>query len=270
LTVVVAGGAASSGAWAATETQRPPQQAQPPAAEQEGVIDPKADAALRRMSDYLGKLKSFRVDTTTIDEKVTTDGQKIQEVQQSKVVVKRPDAWRVDRVSPRGQAYFVYDGKQFGVANRDKNVYATVPAPPTITEAVDDARARLHIDAPAGDLIVPDSYDALTEGIITGHYIGLEPIDGVMAHHIAVTKKDTDWQIWIKDGPEAVPLRFVITSKDMPSQPQFTAELRNWQPNVSVPASAFAFTPPPGARRVEPSTAQPGQMQPGQMQPEQR
>src|SRR6187551_3000674 len=61
---------------------------QPPASS-EGVIDPKADAALRRMSDYLAGLKSFQVDTTTVDEKFTANGHKIQQVQGSRVTVAR-------------------------------------------------------------------------------------------------------------------------------------------------------------------------------------
>jgi hypothetical protein len=55
--------------------------------EEEGVIDPKADAQLKKMSDYLAGLKSFRVDTVAIDEKVTTDGQKIQELKENKLTV---------------------------------------------------------------------------------------------------------------------------------------------------------------------------------------
>jgi len=272
--LAIAVGAAPS-AWAATETQPPSGAARPQQpngqqpGEQEGVIDPKADAALRRMSDHLGKLRTFRVEATTIDEKVTTDGQKIQEVQESQLTVRRPNALRVERVSPAGHGLLVYDGRQFGLSNRDKHVYAVTQAPPTIADAVDDVRARLHVDAPAGDLIVPNSYAALLDGTIAGHYIGLEPIGGVMAHHIAVTKKDTDFQIWIKDGPDAVPLRFVITTKDQPSQPQFTAELRNWQENPSVPASTFSFTTPPGAKRISPTeTQQQGQQGMQGMQPQ--
>ena len=41
----------------------------------EGRIDTKADATLRRMSDYMNGLRSFRVEGTTIDEKITTDGE---------------------------------------------------------------------------------------------------------------------------------------------------------------------------------------------------
>jgi hypothetical protein len=36
----------------------------------------------------------------------------------------------------------------------------------------------------------------------------------------------------------------------MKGSPQFTIELRNWQPNAQVPDDSFAFTPPAGAKKV--------------------
>jgi hypothetical protein len=236
----------SGAAWA-TEPRRAP----PPATEApEGAIDPRADQALRRMSQYLGGLESLRFETTTVDEKFTAAGQKIQELQESKVMLQRPAELRVDRVSPRGHLVFRYDGRQFSVYNSDKQVYALAPAPTRLDAAIDEVRDRLHVDAPGGDLLVGDPYAELVEGTVTGRYIGLEPIGGVMAHHLAFTKKDVDWQIWIADGPQPVPLRYVITSKDLPGSPQFTLMLRGFQPNAPISADSFAFAPPPGARRV--------------------
>jgi hypothetical protein len=217
----------------------------------EGVIDPKADAVLHKMNDSVTKLKTFRVETKTVDEKVTKDGQKIQELQVSDLTVNRPSQLRVDRVGPNGHATFRDDGKQFAVYNKDKNVYATAPAPSGLDQAIDEARSRLGIDAPGADLFVSDPYDTLTDGLKVGRYVGLEPIDGVMAHHIALSKEDVDLQIWIKDGPEALPLRYVVTTKEMPSRPEFTIDLHDWQTNASVPANTFAFSPPAGATRIQ-------------------
>jgi hypothetical protein len=85
--------------------------------QQEGVIDPRADAALRRMSDYLGSLESFRVDTTSVDEKFSTEGQKIQELKQQQIAVRRPAQLLIDRVGPNGHAVFRTDGKCFSFYN---------------------------------------------------------------------------------------------------------------------------------------------------------
>jgi hypothetical protein len=89
----------------------------PPGRQGEGTgkIDPYADAVLKRMCDYLVGLHSLRVDTTTIEEKVATTGQKIQEVKESRVEMLRPNRIAVDRTGPAGRVLFRYDGKQFAV-----------------------------------------------------------------------------------------------------------------------------------------------------------
>jgi hypothetical protein len=221
------------------------------AAQKAGPIDPKADAELHRMSDYLSGLKTFRVDTSTVDEtKVGTDGQKIQELADSKMAIRRPGELRIDRLGSRGHVVFRVDGKQFSVYNSDKNIYATAPAPAQLDQAADVARTQLEVDAPGVDLIASNPYEALTEGVTAARYLGLVPMGGgVMAHHLAVTKKDVTYQIWIQDGAQPVPLRYVVTGKET-GRPQFTIELRNWQPNAQVPDDSFAFTPPQGARKV--------------------
>jgi hypothetical protein len=216
------------------------------------AIEPKADAALRRMSDYLASLKTFRVETVTVDEThVDKSGQKIQVLADSTFTLRRPGEMRIDRVGPNGHVVFVDDGKQLSVYNKDKNIYATAPAPAKLDEAADVARKQLQVDAPGVDLIASNPYDALTEGMTEARYIGLEPMGtGVMAHHLAVTKKDVTYQIWIEDGPQPLPLRYVVAGKDMRGSPQFTIELRNWQPNAPAPPDTFAFKPPAAAKKV--------------------
>ncbi len=220
--------------------------------EKAGGIDPKADAELHLMSDYLGGLKSFTVDSKTIDEtRVGEDGQKIQQLAVSQFSVRRPGELRIYRISPSGRVVFRDDGKQFSVFNQDKNIYATSPAPNNLDQAADQARKQLQVDAPGVDLLASHPYEALTEGVTAARYLGLVPMGGgVMAHHLAVTKKDVTYQIWIHDGPQPLPLRYVVTGRNMQGSPQFTIELRNWKPNAPVADGSFAFTPPPGARRV--------------------
>jgi hypothetical protein len=250
-------GGAGAGAARAVETkpgQSPPEgAAKSAAAEKTGVIEPKADAALHRMSDYLSGLNTFRVDSSTVDEtKVNKEGQKIQQLAESKMAVRRPGELRIDRIGPNGHVVFRDDGKQFSVYNSDKNIYATAPAPGNLGQAADVARNELQVDAPGVDLLASNPYDALTEGATEGRYIGLVPMGGgVMAHQLAVTRKNgISYQIWIQDGEQPVPLRYVVTGKELRGSPQFSIELRNWQANAPVPDDSFAFTPPAGAKKV--------------------
>jgi hypothetical protein len=247
--VFVVGGAAG----AAEPKQAPPEGAARSAEKAgQGLIEPKADAQLHRMSDYLSGLDTFSVNTSTVDEtKVDKDGQKIQTLADSKIAIRRPGEMRIDRVSPNGRVVFRDDGKQFSVYNSDKNIYATAPAPAKLDQAANDAREQLQVDAPGVDLLASNPYEALTEGITEARYIGLEPMGGgVMAHHLAVTKKNVYYQIWIQDGPQPVPLRYVVTGRGMKGAPQFSIEMRNWQPNAKLPDDSFAFTPPAGAKKV--------------------
>jgi hypothetical protein len=241
------------GSAASGQEPPPPEGTAKSAAEgKAGAIDPRADAALHRMSNYLASLKTFRVDATTVDEKkASKDGQRIQEVAESKMAIRRPGEIRIDRNGPNGHVVFRDDGKQFSVYNSDRAIYATAPAHGDLQQAADQAREQLDVDAPGIDLIGTNSYANLTDGVTEARYIGLVPLGGgVMAHHLAATKKDVTYQIWIQDGPRPVPLRYVVTGRDMPGSPQFTIELRNWQPNAPVSDSTFVFTPPAGAKKV--------------------
>jgi hypothetical protein len=216
----------------------------------EAAIDPRADALLRRMTTYTGGLKSLRVEATTVDEKVTTAGQKIQEIKESKIEMQRPNQIAIDRMGPHGRVLFRYDGKRYVIYGVNQNVYGAAPAPSSLEAAIDDARDRFGIDAPAGDLIAADAYQSLLDGVTEGRYLGLEPVGGELAHHLAMRKDKIDYELWIKDGPEPIPLRYVITSRDVEGQPQFTLELHQFTPNPTLSESSFNFVPPPGAQEV--------------------
>ncbi|HEX6836966.1 MAG TPA: DUF2092 domain-containing protein, partial [Polyangia bacterium] len=152
-----------------------PALAQQPA--QRPSIEPKADQVLHRMSSYLGSLRTFRVDSQAVDELVLKDGQKVQEVSDSHVTVKRPNRLRSDRVGPVADVTFRYDGDQFTIFGKRTGMYATAPAPRDLDGAIDVARDKLGIYAPGGDLLYSDPYATLTDGVVEGRYIGLEPLD---------------------------------------------------------------------------------------------
>jgi hypothetical protein len=221
------------------------------AVEERPSVEPRADQIFRRMSDYLAQQRSFRVDAVTIDEVVTTEGQKLQFVTASQVAVRRPNALRTDRRGPADDTIVRYDGKRFTVYSKRTGYYAVTAAPPTIDAAIDMARAQYGIEAPAADLLLSDPYTIMMEDVETGRYLGVESIDGVACHHLAFTGASSDWQIWIQDGAQPVPRRLVITSKDQPNHPEFTVSLSNWQLSAKLGDKVFAFAPPPGARRIE-------------------
>jgi hypothetical protein len=213
-------------------------------------ISPEADRLLHQMTDYLAGLHSFKMQSSSTDEVVTTAGQKIQVATQSMVSVQRPNQLYSEQVGTENALSFWYDGKTMSLYCKANNSYATLPAPPTIDGTIDEARKQFKIEAPGADLFYSHPYDILTEQVTGGQVIGKETIGGMPANHLAFTGEEVDWQVWIQDGPKPLPLRYVITTKTMKEQPQFTVELSKWETDAKMSDSVFAFHPPAGATRV--------------------
>jgi len=173
--------------------------------------------------------------------------------------VRRPDKLRSDRVGPKTATEFRYDGKEFSVFGKNSGYYATAPAPGQLDQAIDAARNQFNIEAPAADLLGSDPYNELLDGVTTGRYVGLETVGGVRVHHLAFQGHDVDWQLWVQDGPQPIPRKFEITSKNVTGQPEYAVTISDWKPNASLPDSTFKFAPPPGAKRVplEPGSSAP-------------
>jgi hypothetical protein len=214
-------------------------------------IDPQAEKMLRQMADYLASLKSFKVRSASVDEMVTTAGQKVQLASESQVYVQRPNRLRSQQVGAANGMGFWYDGKNMTLTCPSSKTYATVPAPATLDATIDAARKKFQIEAPGADLLYSRPYEILTEQVTGGRFVGRETIDGVAVNHLAFTGEEVDWQIWIQEGQQPLPLRFVITTKTIKSQPEFTVQLSEWEPQASLSESTFAFQAPSEATRVQ-------------------
>jgi hypothetical protein len=212
-------------------------------------VDPKADELLHKMSNELATMKAFSVETKQVMEVVTKEGEMLQGIAESTVHLQRPNKLVTDRVGPMGGGKVYYDGKTLTVFGKRDNMYATSPAPPTLDAAIDFARDKLSIDAPAADLLNSNPYAVLTDDVVSGRYVGEEPIGDRMCHHLAYRGNETDFQIWVEDGPHALPCRFVITSKKVQGSPTYQVSLSDWKPENLAP-DAFTFTPPPDATKI--------------------
>jgi hypothetical protein len=214
-------------------------------------IDPQADQLLHQMSDYLKGLKSFKVQAHLAEEEVLPSGQKIDVMRDTEASVLRPNRLQSSQMGHDVNLGFYYDGSTMTLHCRTNNTYATAPAPNDLDAAIDAARKKIHIEAPGGKLVSSDPYGVLTKGVTSGRYIGKESLNGVAAHHLAFQGRDADWQIWIQDGPQPLPLRYKITSKTMKSQPDVTVMLANWQPHANLTEADFTFQPPVGAKKLD-------------------
>ena len=74
-------------------------------------------------------------------------------------------------------------------------------------------------------------------------------VDGVAAEQYAFRQGDVDWQIWIKNGDQALPLKVVIVDRSDPSMPEYAAKLK-WNLAPQFTDQTFAFNAPQGAKPI--------------------
>lgn len=216
-----------------------------------GAIDPRADAALRKMSATLAKAKTFQVHSTaTVDERLDS-GQMAQFSRDSVITVGRPDRMQAD-VRRGAESYrFWYQGKDLTVLDVRRDMYAVIQTPDRIDQMLDLLADEYGIVVPLDDLLYPDPYEGLVERVQSGDYVDQQEIGGRLCDHLLFTQENVDWQIWIDTSEQAVPRKVVITYKDDPEQPQYEAVLDEWKLDLKVDPSQFAAKTPQSARRVE-------------------
>ena len=124
-------------------------------------------------------------------------------------------------------------------------------APGTIDQALDALWEKAGAAPPLSDLVYSDPYARLAPKIISGSYVGLHDVGGVMCHHLFLAQETVDWQLWVDAGERPLPRRLVITYRQLPQAPVFAADFGEWDFTPSLATDAFSFEPPEGAIAVE-------------------
>jgi hypothetical protein len=212
-------------------------------------IDPDAIDAVKKMSAYLHTLKSYQIIDNVTQDDVLEDGLIVQTNSKVDYLLARPNRLRIEVTSDEKHRLYLYDGKNFTIWARLVNYYATVPAPPTIGELLDRATEKYDIDLPLYDLYNWGTKDDDINKIKTAVDIGPSAVEGVTCEHYAFHQEGVDWQIWIQLGEFPLPRKLVITTLTDDARPQHSDTL-TWNLAPSFNDAAFAFDPPPDAKRI--------------------
>src|SRR5580765_2914660 len=214
-------------------------------------IEPQAEKLLRRMSDYLAGRQQFTLKAESSLEVVLTSGQKLQYDSPATLSVSRPNKFHAHRKGDLANQEFFYDGKSLTLYNPRENLYATTAAPATLDETLDFAREKLDIIAPAAELLYKNAAEKMLKESSSGFVVGPSVVGGVKSTHLAFRGSEVDWQIWIEDGDKRLRRKFILTSKKVAGEPQFTVLIRSWDVTPKLKDQEFSFTPPKGAKKIE-------------------
>jgi hypothetical protein len=210
-----------------------------------------ARALLKAMSDYLAAQTVISLSYDSVFEVVTEQQEKLQLATSGTILLSRPNMVRTTRQAGFANTEMVFDGTTLSFLGKGKNAYVQTEAPGTIDELIDALREKFHRQLPGADLLSSNPYDALMTDVTEVKDLGSGVINGRECDHLAFRAKDTDWQIWIAQGAEPFPCRYVITSKGVDQAPQFTLTVRDWKAGAAAGQPDFTFTPPAGATRMD-------------------
>ena len=206
---------------------------------------------LKRMAEFLAKTPQFSVNLTGSYEVLQESGQKIEFGENRRVIVSRPNGLHVEVEHSDGEKHIVlYDGKEITTFSPTHNVYAQVAKPGGIDEAVMYFLKDLGMRLPLAILLTsqfPAEIERRTEAL---DYVEKTVIDGTPTHHLAGRTETVDYQVWIAEGAQPLPLRIVLTYKNAEGQPTFRAQFSDWNLAPEIQDNQFAFTPPEGARKI--------------------
>ncbi len=214
-------------------------------------VEPTADRILREMGEYLRTAREFTFRADISYDEVLETGQKVQYGGRSDVAVRRPDRLHAEHRGDERQRRVFFDGRTITIYNVAMNLYSVTEVPSEIDAAIDLVFEKYGFTVPIADLIYADPYQTLIENVQAGFVVGRHAVDGTPCHHLAFSQEAIDWQIWIEDGPRPVPRKLVITYKEEPGSPQYTARLSGWDFQPRLSEHYFEFHPPAGADEIE-------------------
>ncbi|MBF0503215.1 MAG: DUF2092 domain-containing protein [Candidatus Riflebacteria bacterium] len=221
------------------------------AADVKTALDPRTDVMLRRMGDYLAQAPYFSVTAEVWQDIQSHSGQRIQAGRTIELQVRRPDRFHAEVRSMHRNRGLYYDGKSIILLDRVNNFYGTITAPASMDEALDIASERFGVTIPLEDFIVSDSYQNAIRELTSGTDLGPVTVLGVPCEHLVFSQGVIDWQLWIEEGAMPVPRKVVITYKDEPNSPEYTAILSHWDFQTRLPDFLFNCELPTKAVKIE-------------------
>jgi hypothetical protein len=248
----------------AADPSAPSQAAAPPQGSSATTIDPRADDLLRAVCKYLTDAKSLAFSADVWEDVVSEGGRKLQSQRTTDVAIRRPDRIVAHSRTERKSRDAYYDGKSLTIYNPATNFYGIMTdVPKNIDETVDFVAQKFGVTMPLSDLITSDIPGSLLKDVRRGDYLGRQRVAGVDCHHRGFIQENIDWQLWIEEGNQPLIRRVVITYKNEPQSPQFSATISDWRIDPPLPDFAFQFRAPAGASKIDVLPAQAPSNEPG-------
>jgi hypothetical protein len=103
---------------------------------------------------------------------------------------------------------------------------------------------------PLADLLYSD-LSSLEERAIEADFVDENLVGSHLCSHLAFRGEVVDWQLWIDHGEQPFVRKLVISYREQPGEPQFTAWLDGWQMPDRFSDDLFTFVAPAGSTWID-------------------
>ncbi len=217
-----------------------------------GVVAEHAKGLLKAMSDYMAGQNAISFGYDAILEVVTKEDQKLSIASSGGVTLNRPDKLRATRSGGFADVEMIFDGKTLTLVGKNANLFTQIAVPGSVDNLVDELTNKYDRPLPASDLLSSNAYDQLILDVTDVKDLGSGVVEGVECDYLAFRTEGVDWQIWIAHGDRPYPCKYVITSKNVDKQPQYSIQIRDWKTGYEVAVDDFAFNNSTNAMQIEP------------------
>lgn len=213
--------------------------------------DPEARAILFKMANFLAKAPAVGVTMHSGYDAIQADGQRIEFGARRRILLQRPDRFRVEAERSDGdRGLLLFDGQALTAFRAEDNVYARVEKPGTLDDVLIYMVRDLQMELPLARMFLKSFPQDLEQRVTSIRYVEENVLFDVPTDHLAVRSAEVDMQVWVAQGEQPLPRRFVLTYMNAPGRPQFRADLIDWDLSPTVGADSFAFTAPAGAEQI--------------------
>lgn len=206
---------------------------------------------LMRMAGYLSGLPRFSVNVLSDYDAVQASGDKVEFGERRQLVVERPNRLRVDTVRSDGKRTTgLFTGSEIVLIDQAKKVYASAAQPDGLDDSIRYFVGDLGMRLPLALLLTSNLQQQFGRRVRSIDYVEKTSLFGMPAHHLIARGDTVDFQVWVADGPQPLPLRVVLTYKKEPGQPQFRAQLTDWILDPALTEATFRPEIPAGAQKI--------------------
>ena len=207
-----------------------------------------AEETLVRAADFLAEQSAFRVVADISFDALQSDGRLLEFGGSREITIRRPDRIRMREVRRDGDTRTVYfDGSTISIDLPGHRAYVQIDRPGTLYDALDHLIEDLGAPVPMANLFSESFASQLQDQITYGYSVGTAEVAGRSCEHLSFRMPEVDVQLWVEEGDRPLIARIVISYKHEEGNPQFRANLRDWDLTIETPETLFHFEPAEGS-----------------------